>query len=443
MDQPRPQRFLTEPYGAYHQAVVPPRDDRLVRVGPGTPGGEYLRRFWHPFLHADDLGDLPLAVRLLGEDLVAFRDLGGRVGLLEKHCPHRGASLEFGRVEERGIRCCYHGWLFDADGSILEAPAEPDDNPYVGKQCQGAYPVREYRGLLFAYLGPPDCAPPFPRYDLTENPAFAVGLGQPAGWAANYQPTNWLQMMDNTVDQAHEAFLHARHSGAQFLDQNRRPIEELALIGELDWWETPIGIACHETRRLDDSIWVRSMEWIVPNCVIVCRPPVLPPAYPEGEDEVHYPPFLIRWKVPIDDAETMNLSLICYYPGEDQDYVTKPAPAARALYGERDDETRRRYPGDYDAQVGQGPIANHGIEHLGATDRGVAMMRRMVREGIEAVEAGEDPYGLMREGRVIPTYSREMMLKVPAAPDPAADMELQHAVSRQVFERSLAAAAAR
>jgi len=188
------QRFLTEPYGAYHQAVAPPRDDRLVRVGPGTPGGEYLRRFWHPFLHADDLGELPLAVRLLGEDLVAFRDLGGRVGLLEKHCPHRGASLEFGRVEERGIRCCYHGWLFDADGSILETPAEPDDNPYVGKQCQGAYPVREYRGLLFAYLGPPDCAPPFPRYDLTENPAFAVGLGQPAGWAANYQPTNWLQM---------------------------------------------------------------------------------------------------------------------------------------------------------------------------------------------------------------------------------------------------------
>ena len=434
-------RFLSEPLGAYHQAVMPPVDDTLVRVGPGTPGGEYLRRFWHPFLHVEELGDLPLSMRLLGEDLVAFRDGRGHIGLLEKHCAHRGTSLEFAKIEERGIRCCYHGWLFDVDGTILEAPPEPDGNPYAGKLCQGAYPVHEYKGLLFAYLGPPDKKPPFPLYDLTENPEFSVGLGQPGGWASNYQPTNWLQMIDNTVDQGHEAFLHARHSGAQFLDQNRRLIEELALIGELDWWETPIGIACHETRRLDESIWVRSMEWIIPNCVIVCRPPVLPPTYGDGADEMHFPPYLIRWKVPIDDAETMNLSLICYYPDEDQDYVSKPTPAAKALYGERDYETRQRYPGDYDAQVGQRPIANHGIEHLGATDRGVAMMRRMVREGIEAVEAGEDPYGLVRSDGVIPTYSREMMLKVPPATDEAADLKLQRKVSRQVFDRSLAAAA--
>ena len=434
-------RFLSEPFGAYHQAAMPPVDDTLVRVGPGTPGGEYLRRFWHPFLHVEELGDLPLSMRLLGEDLVAFRDGSGRIGLLEKHCAHRGTSLEFGKIEERGIRCCYHGWLFDVDGTILEAPPERDGNPYVGKLCQGAYPVHAYKGLLFAYLGPPHKKPPFPLYDLTENPEFSVGLGQPGGWAANYQPTNWLQMIDNTVDQGHEAFLHARHSGAQFLDQNRRLIEELALIGELDWWETPIGIACHETRRLDESIWVRSMEWIIPNCVIVCRPPVLPPTYADGDDEMHFPPYLIRWKVPIDDAETMNLSLICYYPDEDQDYVSKPTPAAKALYGERDYETRQRYPGDYDAQVGQRPITNHGIEHLGATDRGVAMMRRMVREGIEAVEAGEDPYGLVRGDGVIPTYSREMMLKVPPAADESADLELQRKVSRQVFDRSLAVAA--
>ncbi|MDA0262528.1 MAG: hypothetical protein O3A21_10110, partial [Proteobacteria bacterium] len=210
---------------------------------------------------------------------------------------------------------------------------------------------------------------------------------------------------------------------------------------ELDWWETPIGIACHETRRLDDSIWVRSMEWIVPNCVIVCRPPVLPPSYAAGETEAYYPPYLIRWKVPIDDGETMNLSLIFYYPDEPQDYVSAPTPAAKALYGERDYEQRQRFPGDYDAQVGQRPIANHGIEHLGATDRGVAMMRRMVREGIEAVHAGEDPKGIDRtQSDAIPIYSREMMFKIPPAANAAEDKVLLSKVSREVFERSCAAA---
>ena len=155
----------------------------------------------------------------------------------------------------------------------------------------GRLPGARVQGLLFAYLGPPDEKPPFPRYDLTEDPAFSVGLGQPGGWASNHQPTNWLQMIDNTVDQGHEAFLHARHSGPQFLDGNRRPITELALIGELDWWRTPIGIACHEARRLGDSVWVRSLEWIAPNGVIVCRPPLLPPTYPDDEDEVRYPPY--------------------------------------------------------------------------------------------------------------------------------------------------------
>ena len=434
-------RFLDQPFGAYHQAEMPLVDDTIVQVGPGTPGGEYLRRFWHPIIHADDLKDLPVPIRILGEDLVVFRDGGGNIGLLERHCAHRGTSLEYGKIESRGIRCCYHGWLFDVDGEILETPAERPDGPYAGKLCQGAYPVHEYFGLVFAYMGPPDKKPPFPLYEPAESPAFSVGLGQPDGYAANYQPTNWLQMMDNTVDQGHESFLHARHSGAQFLDQNRRSIEELALIGELDWWETPIGIACHETRRLDDSIWVRSMELIVPNCVIVCRPPVLPPSYADGESEAYYPPYLIRWKVPIDDAETMNISLIFYYQDEPQGYVTAPTPAAVALYGERDYEQRQRYPGDYDAQVGQRPIANHGIEHLGATDRGVAMMRRMVREGIEAVQSGEDPKGIDRTHTgPIPVYSREMMFKIGPAPSAAEDKELLHKVSRDVFDRSCTAA---
>ena len=141
-------------YRGYDEREIPAEDPELTRVGPGTPCGEYLRRFWHGIALSSELGDAPLPIRLFGEDLVLFRDGGGGVGLLHRHCAHRGASLEFGRIEERGIRCCYHGWLWDTGGALLEAPAEPDDSPLYGKVRQGAYPAFEYKGLVFAYLGP-------------------------------------------------------------------------------------------------------------------------------------------------------------------------------------------------------------------------------------------------------------------------------------------------
>src|SRR5690348_14073754 len=120
---------IREPYGLYHRRRVPAEDAELTHVGPDTPCGEYLRRFW-----------LPVALRILGEDLVLFRDKGGRVGLLERHCCHRGTSLEYGIVEARGLRCCYHGWKFDVDGTILETPGEPADSKIKEKTFQGAYP---------------------------------------------------------------------------------------------------------------------------------------------------------------------------------------------------------------------------------------------------------------------------------------------------------------
>ena len=146
--------FLTTTYGAYHQREVPGEDAELTHVGPGTPAGEYLRRFWQPVAHVEDLKDLPIAIRIMGEDLVVFRDNRGRIGLLQRHCSHRGTSLEYGVVEEKGIRCCYHGWLYDVDGTILETPAEPPDSTYKERLCHGAYPVHEYCGLVFAYMGP-------------------------------------------------------------------------------------------------------------------------------------------------------------------------------------------------------------------------------------------------------------------------------------------------
>ena len=154
--------FLSTAYGAYHHRERPADDEELTRVGPGTPCGEYLRRFWQPVVLSEELRDLPRRLRIMGEDLVAFRDRSGAAGLLELHCPHRGTSLEFGLISDKGIRCCYHGWLFDVDGTILETPGEPADSTLKDRLFHGAYPVREYQGLVFAYMGPPEQTARFP-----------------------------------------------------------------------------------------------------------------------------------------------------------------------------------------------------------------------------------------------------------------------------------------
>ena len=164
-------------------------------MGPGTPCGEYFRRFWQPICFSDDLRDLPLRVTILGEELVAFRDLRGNVGLLELHCAHRGTSLEFGLISERGIRCCYHGWLFDVDGTILETPGEPAHSTLKDRLCQGAYPTHEYNGVMFGYMGPPDKQPPFPLYDCFERPGYRLIPGQ-----KYFYPCNWLQIVENAMD---------------------------------------------------------------------------------------------------------------------------------------------------------------------------------------------------------------------------------------------------
>src|SRR5215470_10819247 len=185
--------FLKTRYGGYHHRHVPAEDAELTHVGPDTPCGEYMRRFWQPVCYSDDLKDLPLKVTILGEELVAFRDGAGAVGLLELHCPHRGTSLEFGLVGERGIRCCYHGWLFDVDGAILETPGEPADSTLKDRLCHGAYPVHEHNGLVFAYMGPADKRPPFPLLDTYDLPGYELVARVPTVWECN-----WLQVKENS-----------------------------------------------------------------------------------------------------------------------------------------------------------------------------------------------------------------------------------------------------
>jgi phenylpropionate dioxygenase-like ring-hydroxylating dioxygenase large terminal subunit len=166
--------FLKARYSGYHHRHVPREDTELTHVGPETPCGEYMRRFWQPICYTDDINDLPVAIKILGEELVVFRDGSGAIGLLERHCPHRGTSLEFGLVGAKGIRCCYHGWLFDVDGTILETPGEPASSTIKHKLCHGAYPVHEAHGIVFAYMGPPDRMPAFPTYDSFNRPGYRM-----------------------------------------------------------------------------------------------------------------------------------------------------------------------------------------------------------------------------------------------------------------------------
>src|SRR5258706_843256 len=198
------------PYGLSTRRRLPAEDAELPRVGPETPCGEYLRRFWQPVALSSELGELPLALRILGEDLVAFRDKAGRVGVLERHCCHRGPSLEYGIVEERGLRCCYHGWKFDVDGTILETPGEPTDSKIKEKTYQGAYPALEFGGLLFAYMGPPAEKPEFPYFDVFDQPDNKM-----VPYALTY-PCNWLQILENAMSPAHGGFLHTRISFEHF-----------------------------------------------------------------------------------------------------------------------------------------------------------------------------------------------------------------------------------
>jgi phenylpropionate dioxygenase-like ring-hydroxylating dioxygenase large terminal subunit len=427
-------RFLAEPYGAYRQALRPPPDDYLTRVGPGTPAGEYLRRFWHPVAHSAMLKDLPLAIRILGEDLVIFRDRSQRIGLLHRHCAHRGTSLEFGKIETRGIRCCYHGWQFDVDGALIDTPAEPDGNPYRGKLHQGAYPTVEDSGLVFAYLGPPEKRPPFRRFASYDAPGARLELAEHIG--GNIKPCNWLQIMDNVADPVHEAYLHAQISGPQFLNDDGEPLVALGIPGKDDYWESPNGVLCNEARRVGSFVWVRSLEYMCPNVIQLCKAPHFP-LEESNSDEWETPTVLTRWRVPIDDEHTIEFGYIYVYAGDARPYFNKVWPADLSNAGGRPYETMQRDPGDYEAQVSQGPITRHATEHLATSDRGLALMRRMVREGIEAVARGEDPRALGRDGRPLKVAARETVWRIPEAATPPDDEALMRRLSRTVAERSL------
>jgi phenylpropionate dioxygenase-like ring-hydroxylating dioxygenase large terminal subunit len=410
--------FLNTAYSAYHHRARPKEDEELTRVGPGTLCGEYLRRFWQPVVLSDELGDLPRQLRILGEDLVAFRDGSGAIGLLELHCPHRGTSLEYGLVGETGIRCCYHGWLFGCDGTILETPGEPAGSTLKEKLCHGAYPVHEHGGLVFAYMGPSENRPDFPVFDTYDLPGYRQVARAPTLWDCN-----WLQVKENAMDPAHLQFLHTLPGSDGFTD-------DFKMQPEWDWMETPVGMVYIDTRRQDDKVWVRVADFILPN--IHQFPPNADPVALRNSVSR---PQATTWAVPLDDNHTMQIGYYRAPEGKDMRRGTGFGQDNSRSY-----EERQRVPGDYDAQVSiHDGMSRHGLEHLASTDRGIIMMRNMIRAGIRAAKKGKGfDHPTLHNGAAIPTYSHDRVVRgIAAAATPEADRELIREVARNVVKQSV------
>ncbi|MBU3738196.1 MAG: aromatic ring-hydroxylating dioxygenase subunit alpha [Rhodoferax sp.] len=392
-------------FAGYNLPKDRPNDAAFQSVQPGTPGGEYLRRFWHPFLLSEQLDHRPKVVRVLSEDLVVYRDLSGGLGLVHKHCAHRGASLEFGIVAEKGIRCCYHGWLFSNDGALLETPGEPPDSPLRKRVCQGAYPVIEIDGVIFAYLGPPDRRPPFPTMDAMVMPGNRM---KPYLIAS---PCNWIQVAENSMDPFHVAFLHTRISGPQFS-------EVFGTLPLIDYHETPNGFFYTNARRVGDYIWVRSHDYLLPNFS-------QNGAIFENVERVRYfgRPGLTRWVTPVDDTHTLVIAWRHFNDRDDPSGLGRPEDVGVGktdFYGQSDAapyEQRQDSPGDWEAWVSQGPMTSHAREHLATTDKGVALLRRKLRRAIDALANGVEPLQAKPEATgAVATMAGDTILRIPLDP---------------------------
>lgn len=413
---------MPRPFNGYALASTSTENEELTHVGPRTPCGEYFRRFWMPVAMSDQVGELPLALEVLGEALVLFRDLSGRLGLLHKYCSHRRASLEYGVIAERGIRCCYHGWLYDVDGRILDVPGEPANSPIPTRICHGAYPVRDYKGLIFAYLGPADKQPEFPLLDTMEQAGNDM-----VPYSIDY-PCNWLQVAENPMDPFHSVFLHTRVTRAHFNPAwGAMPI--------VDWHDMDgnVGIYLTNTRRWQDYLWVRTAEVFLP---AIAQPPDI---YQNPNQEKFFPRVgITKWTVPVNNT---HCKIIAWRHFNDTlDVDNKGDPGAVGLNRvdfvgqtgvERSYEDGQRMPGDYEAQVSQGPITIHDDEHLGQTDIGVARYRRLLRNAIRALTRGIEPAVAKRNAEgLIPTMAGDVIVRVPE--HPTDDIRLQREFGKKV-----------
>jgi nitrite reductase/ring-hydroxylating ferredoxin subunit len=369
-------------------------DPSLTEVGRGTPMGELMRRYWHPVGLSSYATDLPRAVRILGEDLILFRDQGGRPGLVHPRCTHRGSSLLYGRVDECGLRCCYHGWAFDVQGMCTDQPCEPHNGLNRDRFRQPWYPVEERYGLIWAYMGPPDKKPLLQRYNLFEEIDEGETLftddnniGSGRFFNDDVVPFNWLQHFENILDTAHFIWLHVYHSGPQFGsrygeydDLSNQPWERLT---DADWKVSDRGVYTERTMKIPDG---RTLHTIT-ECVLPGVRGVPNPFGGNGRGDA------LGFVVPVDDT---SFRIFTVLRGKDRTFFDRVGAIRPPAWP--DDATRsQRFPGDWEAQGSQGRITLHSEEHLNTTDRGVRMLRRLLAEQMEIVANGGDPLNVAFE----------------------------------------------
>jgi phthalate 4,5-dioxygenase len=378
-------------------------NDRLTRVAPGTPAGELLRRYWQPVALLEELpiGGAPVAVRLMGEDLVLFRDEFDRIGLLELHCSHRGADLSYGRVEGGGLRCLYHGWAYDIHGNCLDTPCEPDGSNFKSKIKHKSYPCLEKAGIIFAYLGPGE-PPLLPTYEFLNGPEDCMHVNKV------YHECNWLQGNEGNIDPAHLSFLHA-FTGADMQGRNLSPLAMLDPRAEMEVDETNFGLRIHTLRNAaDGKFYLRTTNFVMPNLS----------AFPGGSLTGGY---TVNWHVPIDDTHHWGYKIILTRAPDKafldkayfEDGVTEDYRPVRNMSNRymQDRNTMKSWsfsgigtrPGtnftaqDAWATVSQGPIQDRTKEHLGYSDKVIVAARKQLLKAIDDVQEGKTPLHVVRD----------------------------------------------
>jgi phthalate 4,5-dioxygenase len=359
-------------------------NELITRTGPGTPMGDLMRRYWIPALLTEELpapDGAPVQVRLLGEELVAYRDSTGKVGLLAEHCSHRGTSLFYGRNEDCGLRCIYHGWKYDAHGDVLETPAEPAGSTFHQRLKHPAYPTHEAAGIVFAYLGPSEHRPLFPSYSWADVPADRVSVTK------SLQDCNYLQGLEGECDSSHLRFLHSSYDEAGRARLQNLPIDEYLTE------ETDFGVRLIAIRNMDGGrSYVRVSSYALPvDCWIPGGGGAVHFYVPAGDDQ-HSWRINLSWQGrPVEGPRTGD-------PWWTPDY-RKKRNATNHYQQDRTAQREVNYTGmgsnfvihDSCATESMGAIYDRGKEHLGVSDTAVIGVRCYLLNTARALQRGDGP----------------------------------------------------
>jgi phthalate 4,5-dioxygenase len=403
--------------------LKPEENERLVRVGPGTPGGALFRRYWQPALLSEELPEPdcpPVRVRLLGEDLVAFRATDGSVGLVDAYCPHRRAPMFFGRNEQCGLRCVYHGWKFDTTGKCVDMPSEPPDSLFKDKVTILAYPTWEGGGMVWTYMGPRDLIPPPPDYEWLRVPPTHRFVSK------TYEACNYLQGLEGGLDTAHSSFAHNERLHDKNWIRNRDTHPRLEVE------KTDYGFRYASTRDLgDDGLYVRVYHYLMPAQQL--RGNVTNWL---GGKRAEVPKLDGHIWVPIDDERTWvynmmygydpNVPITEEFAWKDEAFFGRgkddlipgtyrlKANLSNDYFIDRQLQKTKTFTGirgvntqDFAIQEGMGPIPDRSKERLGTTDRAIIVTRQLLLEGCDRVAGGEAPRGVAPETyRGVRAYDR-------------------------------------